>query len=170
MKEKINPDKNLVNSKSGYSQESYKENFEQLKIAYNRILKFQKSELFSKLGKSETDIIDNYLKSYKKKIENIKFTKKDFFLTGQDILKISKITDEDLLRFLMYRYKYSVYPSLFKIDSYPPNIQIEPTSICNFRCVMCYQADKSFSGKSHGYMGHMDLELYKKIHLENKYY
>ena len=85
-------------------------------------------------------------------------------MTGQDILKISKVKDDnDLARFLLYRYKYSLNPILFKIDKYPPNIQIEPTSICNFRCVMCYQADKSFSGKSNGHMGHMDLELYKKI-------
>ncbi len=163
IKEKINPDKNLVNSKSGYSQESYREEYEQLTIAYNRILEFKHSELFSKLDKEEVAIVENYLNSYKKKIENIQFNKDDYFLNGQDILKISKINDDDLLRFLIYRYKYTVYPHLFKIDKYPPNIQIEPTSICNFRCVMCYQADKSFSNKSNGFMGHMDLELYKKI-------
>ena len=28
---------------------------------------------------------------------------------------------------------------------------------------MCYQADKSFSNKSNGYMGHMTLELFKKV-------
>jgi radical SAM protein with 4Fe4S-binding SPASM domain len=163
MKEKINPDKNLVNSKSGYSEESFQENLDQLKKAFDRILKLKNSDLFFKLEKSESDIIENYLSSYKKKIENIKFTNKDFFLTGQDILKISKINDQNLLRFLIYRYKYSVYPKLFKVDDYPPNIQIEPTSVCNFRCVMCYQADKSFSNKSNGFMGHMDIDLFKKI-------
>jgi radical SAM protein with 4Fe4S-binding SPASM domain len=163
MKEKISPDRNLVNSKSGYSEEGFKENLEQLKKAFDRILKLKNSDLFLKLEKNEIDIIENYLDSYKKKIENIKFTNKDFFLTGQDILKISKIDDENLLRFLIYRYKYSVYPNLFKVDNYPPNIQIEPTSVCNFRCVMCYQADKSFSNKSNGFMGHMDIDLFKKI-------
>jgi len=163
MKEKIIPDKNLVNSKSGYSDESFKENFEQLNVVFSRILNLKNSENFLKLEKKETDIIENYLNSYKKKIENAKFIRGDFFLKGQDLLKISKISDEDLLRFLLYKYKYTVYPSLFKVDNYPPNIQIEPTSICNFRCVMCYQADKSFSNKSNGYMGHMDIDLYKKI-------
>ena len=28
---------------------------------------------------------------------------------------------------------------------------------------MCYQADTTFSGKSNGYMGHMNIELFKKI-------
>ena len=61
IKEKINPDKNLVNSKSGYSQESYREEYEQLTIAYNRILEFKHSELFSKLDKEEVAIVENYL-------------------------------------------------------------------------------------------------------------
>ena len=29
------------------------------------------------------------------------------------------------------------------VDDYPPCIQIEPTSFCNFRCIMCYQSDRS---------------------------
>ena len=133
-----------------------------------RIQDLKNSDNFSKLKKDEIIVIDNYLNSYKKKIKNIKFNKEDYFLNGQDLLKISKINNEDLLRFLLYKYKYSIYPSLFKVDKYPPNIQIEPTSICNFRCVMCYQADKSFSNKSNGYMGHMTLELLKKLSMKSK--
>ena len=163
MKEKIIPDKKLVNSKGGYSDHSFIENLEQLKIVNNRIQDLKNSEIFSNLKANEVNVIENYLNSYEKKIKNIKFDKEDFFLEGQDILKISKINDEDLLRFLLYKYKYTVYPTLFKVDNYPPNIQIEPTSICNFRCVMCYQADKSFSNKSNGYMGHMSMDLYKKV-------
>ena len=163
MKEKIIPDKKLVNSKGGYSDHSFIENLEQLKIVNNRIQDLKNSEIFSNLKANEVNVIENYLNSYEKKIKNIKFDKEDFFLEGQDILKISKIDDEDLLRFLLYKYKYTVYPTLFKVDNYPPNIQIEPTSICNFRCVMCYQADKSFSNKSNGYMGHMSIDLYKKV-------
>ena len=163
IKDKISPDKSLVKSKGGYNEESFKEKIEQQKNAYNRILQFKNNILFKKLDKNEMQIIDIYLNSYKKKIANKPFDKEDFFLSGQDVLKISKVSDENLARFLIYRYKYSLNPILYKIDKYPPNIQIEPTSICNFRCVMCYQADKSFSGKSHGHMGHMDFELYKKI-------
>ena len=35
--------------------------------------------------------------------------------------------------------------------------------MCNFRCVMCYQTDKSFSNKSKGFMSNMSLDLYKKL-------
>ena len=35
--------------------------------------------------------------------------------------------------------------------------------MCNLRCIMCYQSDKSFSNKSKGYMGHMEMDVFKKI-------
>ena len=163
MTDKIIPDKNLINTRGGYHDEGFKENFNDLKNVFDRIVSLKNSNLFFSLDENKKKIIENYLNSYEKKIQNIEFSKEDFFLTGQDILKISKINDQNLLKFLIYRYKYSVYPKLFKVDDYPPNIQIEPTSVCNFRCVMCYQADKSFSNKSNGFMGHMDIDLFKKI-------
>ena len=41
-----------------------------------------------------------------------------------------------------------------KLDQYPPYLQIEPSSICNYRCIFCYQTTLSFSNKkikSYGY-------------------
>ena len=49
------------------------------------------------------------------------------------------------------------------IDEFPPFLQIEPTSICNYRCVFCYQTDNFFNKRSNGYMGHMSLDTFKKI-------
>ena len=34
------------------------------------------------------------------------------------------------------------------VDDYPPCVQIEPASICNFKCVFCYQADLTFNNKN----------------------
>ena len=42
-------------------------------------------------------------------------------------------------------------------------MQIEITSICNFRCIFCYQTDNQFNKKSGGFMGHMNFEVFKKI-------
>ena len=50
-----------------------------------------------------------------------------------------------------------------KLDDYPPYLQIEPSSICNFRCVFCYQTDEGFSEKKSDHMGTMSLEMYKQI-------
>ena len=68
-----------------------------------------------------------------------------------------------MARYIIYRYKYKTFPLQKIIEDYPPCVQIEPASICNFRCVMCYQTDESFSSKKDGYMGFMNFELFKKI-------
>ena len=73
------------------------------------------------------------------------------------------IEDKDIPRYLFHRYRYEIYPQLQKLDDYPPYLQIEPSSICNFRCVFCYQTDKAFSNNKSDHMGSMSLEIYKKI-------
>lgn len=72
-------------------------------------------------------------------------------------------SDEELLRFFYHRYRYDVFPQLEKIDNYPPYLQIEPSSICNYRCVFCYQTDTNFFKKTTPGMGQMSLELFQKI-------
>ena len=57
------------------------------------------------------------------------------------------IEDKDIPRYLFHRYRYEIYPQLHKLDDYPPYLQIEPSSICNYRCVFCYQTDEGFSEK-----------------------
>lgn len=76
---------------------------------------------------------------------------------------LSKLTDQEALRYLIHRYRYDVYPQKKILDDYPPYLQIEPSSICNYRCVFCYQTDHVFKQKSNGYMGTMSLDLFKSI-------
>ena len=45
--------------------------------------------------------------------------------------------------------------------SVPSYVLIEPTSICNMRCPMCFQSDKSFTKKP--FMGIMSIDLAKNI-------
>ncbi|MAY67123.1 MAG: radical SAM protein [Rhodospirillaceae bacterium] len=77
--------------------------------------------------------------------------------------EIRHISDADLARYLFYRYRYDVYPEIKRIDAFPPCVQIEPTSICNYRCVFCYQTDKSFTQGRHGHMGMMSLDTFKSV-------
>ena len=73
------------------------------------------------------------------------------------------MSDEELPRYLFHRYRYEIFPSAHRLDDYPPYLQVEPSSICNYRCVFCYQTDKNFSGKKSPHMGSMSIDLYKKI-------
>ena len=115
------------------------------------------------INKKEFNDFNIIYKSYAKIKKRIKLDKADYILDQNEINESKVYEGKKLLRYIVYRYKYYVYPLIYKIDDYPPCLQIEPTSICNFRCVMCYQSDKSFSSKSNGFMSYMNMDLFKKI-------
>ena len=124
---------------------------------------YQENIIDDSFNKNDIKIIKLVIESYKIKISENELLKEHFILNGHELKEIEKIEKKHILRYIVYRYKYNKYPELKIIDKYPPCLQIEPTSICNLRCVMCYQADNSFSNKSTGFMGHMELDLFKKI-------
>lgn len=84
-------------------------------------------------------------------------------LQAHTIDEILRLTDAELPRYLIYRYRYETYPVTHTLDAFPPLIQIEPTSICNYRCVFCYQIDPALSGKASEHMGSMPLELFTSL-------
>ena len=58
------------------------------------------------------------------------------FSIKQNILdEIIILEDQRLLKYLVHRYKYEIYPQQKIITKYPPLLQIEPSSFCNYRCV-----------------------------------
>ncbi len=108
-------------------------------------------------------IIETVLKGYEKTHKGIYLSESEFILKLHEIDEFFNLEEEDVIRYILYRYKYNKFPLLKTLDNYPPCIQIEPTSVCNLRCIMCYQSDKTFSGKSNGFMGFMKFDLFKKI-------
>lgn len=77
--------------------------------------------------------------------------------------EIFRISDEQLPKYLFYRYRYDVYPKEKILDDFPPCLQVEITSICNYRCVFCFQTDPELTKKENGHMGSMTPDLFKKI-------
>lgn len=49
------------------------------------------------------------------------------------------------------------------MSNFPIVVAIEPTSLCNLRCTMCFQADETYFNRSNHEMGFMDMGLYKNI-------
>lgn len=86
-----------------------------------------------------------------------------FKLLDHVVEEIRMIPDKALPDYLFYRYRYDVFPQIKKLDQFPPCLQIEPSSICNYRCVFCYQTDTEFTNAKNGYMGTMPLDLFKKL-------
>ena len=86
------------------------------------------------------------------------------FTLSQNIAdEISKMEDADIGRYMFHRYRYDIFPQEKKSDEFPPYLQIEPTSVCNYRCVFCYQTDTEFTAKAGGYMGAMTLDTFKAV-------
>ena len=85
-----------------------------------------------------------------------------FNFSDQELQWLSKHRKKDWINYIIYRYKFKVYPAIHKETDFPLYLLIEPTSVCNIRCVMCFQVDESFSKKKE-YLGFMDIELFKKI-------
>ncbi len=115
----------------------------------------------ARLDATGREIVETVLESYARNETGKQPEPADFTLSGHEIVEIDRLPDSATLRYVVYRYRYNKFPELHRHDAFPPSVQIEPTSICNFRCVMCYQADKSFSRKSEGFMGHMSLDRFK---------
>ena len=115
------------------------------------------------LSAKDKELVLKVINSYNKRIKNEILNKDEFVLTKHEINEFLSLENKNIIRYTIYRYKYNIYPRLKLLEEYPPNIQIEPTSMCNLRCIMCYQSDKSFSSKSFGFMGYMKLDLLKKI-------
>lgn len=86
-----------------------------------------------------------------------------FRLQNHVVAELERLRDNELARYLFYRYRYDVYPAERVLDDFPPCVQIEPTSICNYRCVFCYQTDKNLTQGRHGHMGMMSLDTFKRV-------
>lgn len=86
-----------------------------------------------------------------------------FVITAFIADELSRLTDDEIPLYLYHRYRYDIFPIERRLDDFPPYIQIEPCSACNYRCVFCYQTDAAFSSPKNGHMGVMPLERFKRI-------
>ena len=86
------------------------------------------------------------------------------FSIGANVAEeINSLDEKDLPRYLVHRYRYEIFPQTRELDEAPPYLQIEPTSMCNYRCVFCFETDNFFTRKSNGFMGHMSLDTFKRV-------
>lgn len=79
------------------------------------------------------------------------------------LMEASRQKDEFLARYLCARFRYDFFPKLKELEKYPPCVQIEPSSICNFRCVFCFQTDQKLTKPAEKHMGQMSLDMFKSI-------
>lgn len=81
--------------------------------------------------------------------------------TSQEFAYLNTHDRETWAKYVIFRYKFRVYPEKKIVPAFPTYVLIEPVSSCNLRCPMCFQVDKSFTRKP--YMGVMNFNLFKQI-------
>jgi len=128
-------------------------------LTTKRVVRILEEYLATDTADSRKPVLSEALESLK----TIEAENANFRITIPIADELSHIKDADVPRYIFHRYRYDVFPRQKRLDEYPPYLQIEPTSICNYRCVFCYQTDNTFTQKSGGFMGSMSFELFKKI-------
>ena len=65
--------------------------------------------------------------------------------------------------FYTYRYRFNAYPLKLKVGEYPIDIIAEASNICNLRCSMCFQNDKTLPISKTTKTPLMAMGTFKKI-------
>ena len=88
---------------------------------------------------------------YKEKQETITYLislfnseKINDFIGVQEVNYLKRHNRNKWTEYLIYRYEFKSIPKSKMHSDYPLYVLIEPTSICNLRCKMCFQVDSSF--------------------------
>ncbi len=146
---------------SFYSKENMSEKFISEVSAIQDLLKEKIGEEKNIETKNE---LKNILEASKPKSLNnfINLDHGIFSLTPHELFFIRNSEKSLWVDFLLHRYRFKKYPTSRKVSSFPVHVCIEPTAICNLRCVMCFQIDKSFS-QNKEYIGYMDMSLFNKV-------
>tara|TARA_B100001093_G_scaffold330325_1_gene315349 strand:+ start:5873 stop:7030 length:1158 start_codon:yes stop_codon:yes gene_type:complete len=133
------------------------------KLIIDKIIKLKNNRIgLENFSKNFNIILDKVIRDLTNNPNNPE--EKNIFKLEKNVLaEISIMKDQDWLKYLVHRYRYEIYPKLNIIDEFPPCLQIEPSSICNYRCVFCFETDKTFTSKKNGHMGSMSLDLFKRI-------
>lgn len=120
-------------------------------------------EVYSNFGEILAKVSLAFDKGLTIKDSNLFGAANDFNISDLVAEEMATIDDERLPLYLYHRWRYEQNPKNHQLDDYPPYVQIEPSSVCNYRCKFCYQTDSSFSGKTSEYMGTMSFNDYTSI-------
>lgn len=85
-----------------------------------------------------------------------------FQITPQEIHWLKRHNQNEWIKYIIHRYKFRMAGKSLDVPLFPVHLLIEPTSICNLRCVMCFQIDESFT-KNKSMMGLMPWELFESL-------
>ncbi len=142
------------------------EDFTQPSRVNERLGQLLASEIQNPGSKSSEDIgVLNDLKnvvSQSQVSSAVQAESKQFRMTLQELHWLEKHDESSWVDYLIHRYKFRMFPQSQKVSDFPSYLLIEPTSVCNLRCVMCFQIDETFT-RDKSAMGLMSWELFTSV-------
>jgi len=94
--------------------------------------------------------------------KNISTSPVKFEISPQEIHWLTKHEENKWVEYVTHRYKFLSLGESIEVPEFPPHLLIEPTSICNLRCVMCFQVDETFT-RDKSIMGLMPWDLFTSV-------
>ena len=85
---------------------------------YNRILRMTNTSFYKDLSDNHTKLVLKIINGYKNKLEGKPIAIDEYVLSGHELVEFENIHDWELFRYLVYRYKYNLYPVLKIFDDY----------------------------------------------------
>ena len=85
-----------------------------------------------------------------------------FSITPHEIDWLQCHKKSDWIPYLIHRYKFKIYPTQKILSDFPVHLLLEPTPVCNLRCIMCFQVAKSFSS-DRKHVGYMKWDLFTSV-------
>ena len=128
------------------------------KLINNETTTNKNSHIYKEIQKAFLDIKEEKLRF----INEYDRDTDEFYITTQEINWLLKNKKKNWLKYLIYRYNFKILPLKKIVTDFPQYVLIEPVSLCNLRCVMCFQVDKSFSSNK-AINGFMDISLFKDV-------
>ena len=140
----------MIKKNSDFQKIKFLGNIKNVKIEKDWLIHLKKVSK-KKIDKEAFDLI----------ISDIDSNKLEFIVGPQEQNYLKSCKEENMLEYLLYRFKFKEFPKRKISSDFPIYILIEPVSSCNLKCSVCFQSDASFIKKE--FMGKMDFDLYKKV-------
>ena len=95
----------------------------------HRINRLLSTPFYKDLSQNYKNIVNKIISGYRKVLEGKPLKSDQYVLSGHELVEFENIHDWEVFRYLIYRYKYNMYPKLKIIDDHPPSVQIEVSTV-----------------------------------------
>ena len=137
----------IINIKPQINPEGYLEDNIQISKKLNNVVLENITSIqidHSNFERSDIELLNDIIENHKILSEKKSISKESFIINDMEINELKRIIQRIMPDISFIDINIGFFQNKKKLVYILRVYKFEPTSICNFRCVMCYQSDKSF--------------------------